>query len=315
MKKLLAIALISSTVASAWAAVTYNQTITAIYGSGNPNTGWTADTSGDIQLALRAKNRTNGSTTNVNGTYSFATAPAPRGLWNYEFSINSDINGTDPLTTYDYYLAADQDPSECINYSTSVVNPLTHWSDNSYGNNTTASGQGVEGAAAALASSNNIAQNSQNITFGDYPGGPQVLQPNATYNYELFAVAKGTGAGGTRLASVGITVVVGLGGAPCTDTDSDFDGVPDVDDDCIPSVLGGQVDVGSGPTSIANNGVNDHGCSIQDLVNECREHASNHGEYVSCIAELSNDLRKSGAITNKQSAEMKSGAAKSDIGK
>ena len=212
-KKLLALTLISAATLSAWAAVVYNQNITAIFGSGNPNTGWTADTSNDIQLALRAKSRIDGSTTNVNGTYTFAVGPTPRGAWNYEFSINSDpSNGTNPLTTYDFYLSTDGDPSQCIRYTT--IDPLTYWQDNSYGNNTTANGQGVEGPAATLAPINNVAQNSQNITFGDYPGGAQTLQ-NATYNYELYAVEKGAGPTGDRLASVGITVVVGNGGAPC----------------------------------------------------------------------------------------------------
>src|SRR5688572_25029709 len=137
-RKLLALTLISALTATAWAAVVYNQNITAIFGSGNPNTGWTADTSNGITLALRAKSRLNGSTSNVNGTYTYATAPAPRGEWNYEFSINS---GTDPLSTYDYYISTDGDPSQCINYST--VNPLTHWNDNSYGDSSTANGQGT----------------------------------------------------------------------------------------------------------------------------------------------------------------------------
>ncbi|MFL6519628.1 MAG: hypothetical protein ACJ8NS_05355 [Chthoniobacterales bacterium] len=212
-KKLLIVTLISAVGLSAWAAVLYNQTITAIYGSGNPNTGWTADTSNGIQLALRAKNRDTGSTSNVAGVYSFPVGPAPRGAWNYEFSINSDVtNGTNPLSTYDYYLSADDDPSQCIRYTT--VDALNYWMDNSYGNNGTANGQGVEGTAVPLAATNNIAQNSENITFGDYPGGPQTLG-NATYNYELYAVEKGAGPNGPRLASVGITVVVGNGGAAC----------------------------------------------------------------------------------------------------
>lgn len=213
-KKLLVLTLISAATLSAWAGVVYNQDITAIFGSGNPDTGWTADTTNGIQLALRAKNRVDASTSNVNGVYTFATAPSPRGLWNYEFSINSDPEGGSvPLSTYDYYLSADGHPSQCINYTT--VNPLTHWVDNSFGNNDTANGQGVEGPAAVLAGTNNVAQNSQNITFGDYPGGAQTLMANATYNYELYAVEQGAGPTGDRLASVGITVIVGNGGDVC----------------------------------------------------------------------------------------------------
>lgn len=212
-RKLTVLALISAATLSAWAAVLYNQNITAIFGSGNPDTGWTADTSNNIQLALRAKSRIDGSTTNATGVYSFPVGPLPRGSWNYEFSINSDdATGTDPLSTYDYYISVDNDPSQCIRYTT--VDALNYWSDNSYGTDSTANGQGVEGPAAALAGTNNIAQNSQNITFGDYPGGPQTIG-DATYNYELYAVEKGAGPNGARLSSVGITVVVGNGGAAC----------------------------------------------------------------------------------------------------
>jgi hypothetical protein len=211
-RKLLALTLISAVTLSAWGAVVYNQNITAIFGSGNPDTGWTADTSNGIQLALRGKSRVDGSTTNTNGVYTFPVGAPVRGAWNYEFSINSDVAGVDPLTNYDFYLSADGDPSGCIQYTT--VNALTYWNDNSYGNNSTANGQGVEGTAAALAGTNNIAQNSQNITFGDYPGGPRPLM-DATYNYELYAVEKGAGPNGERLASVGITIIAGNGGAPC----------------------------------------------------------------------------------------------------
>lgn len=204
-----------------WAAVVYNQNITAIFGSGNPDTGWTADNGANgITVALRAKNRTNGDTTNASGVYSFASAPPTRGLWNYEFSINS---GGVNLSTYDYYLSADGNPSGCITYTT--VNPLMQWGDNSYGTNATLNGQGVEGTAGSpdnYADTYNVAQNSQNITFGDYPGGAQTLMPNATYSYELYAVEKGDGPAGVRLASVSITVVVGTGGSVCpVPTDKD----------------------------------------------------------------------------------------------
>lgn len=214
-KKLFTLLLLSTIAHSGWA-VSYDQNITAIFGSGNPNTGWTTDAGigSGIVLGLRAKNRTTGDTSNVNGVYSYATAPATRGLWNYEFSINS---GTPNLDAYDFYLAVDGDSSQGISYTT--VNPLSYWLDNSYGNNGTLQGQGVEGTDA-LASANNLAQNSQNITFGDYPGGAQTLFPNATYNYNLFAVTRGAGVDGSRLADVSITVVVGQGGSAVPDAGS-----------------------------------------------------------------------------------------------
>lgn len=218
MKKLLAAIVLTSLAPSLWA-IAYNDTITAIFGGGNPNTGWTSDSGNGITLALRAKNRTTGDTSNVNGVYSYADAPPTRGRWNYEFSINS---GTATLAFYDYYLAVDQDSSQGISYS--IVNPLLHWVDNSYGNVGTANGAGVEPIDLATylgyPAIYTVAQNSQNITFGDYPGGALPLAADATYSYELFAVAKGAGTAGTRLAEVGITVVVGKGGAAVPETGS-----------------------------------------------------------------------------------------------
>jgi hypothetical protein len=187
----------------------YNQSITAIFGAGNPDTGWASDSGNGITLGLRGKNRDTGATPNVGGIYTFApglNAGGTRALWNYEFSINS---GTALLDSYDYFLGIDMDPSAGISYT--YVNPFAAFNDNSFGNSATINGQGFEGPPASnslLASSNTVVQNSQNIIFLG-------LNPflNATYNYDLFAVAKGDGVGGAHLDDVAITVVVGSGGA------------------------------------------------------------------------------------------------------
>lgn len=96
--------------------------------------------------------------------------------------------------------------------------------------------------------------------------------------------------------------------------DSDGDGVPDEDDECPDSDLRDFVDVGSGPTSIPNV-VGDDGCSIQDDVHHCEDTARNHGQYVSCVNKLADQLYKDGVISKQQRQEMKTGAAKSNIGK
>jgi hypothetical protein len=195
--------------------MSFDESRTAIFGSGNPDTGWTTsyDSSLNLAVSLRAKNRVTGSTANNGaGTYSYASAPATRGLWNYEFSLDS---GFAPLSSYDFFLSVDRDSSQGVSYAT--INPLTHWFDNSFGTIATVNGQGTEGPSFLLAGSNTIAQNSQNITFGGltgYPGGALVLEQNATYTYNLFATASGAGVGGTRLADTTINVVVGNGGEP-----------------------------------------------------------------------------------------------------
>jgi hypothetical protein len=105
-------------------------------------------------------------------------------------------------------------------------------------------------------------------------------------------------------------------GEPIT-TDSDNDGVPDDEDTCPNSDLRAKVDVNltePGVTTIDNT-VDENGCSIQDRVNACAEGARNHGQYVSCISHLANDLRKAGTISKNQSKELTKGAAKSKIGK
>lgn len=190
----------------------YNQNITAIFGSGNPNGGWTTDTGYGITLGLRAKNRDNGATPNVNGVYSFATgynSNNTRALWNYEFSINS---GTPYLSYFDYYLGIDMDSSAGINQQ--FVNPFAVYGDNAYGNTGTGNGMGTVGSGA-LAGTNFVAQNSQNIIFLGFD--PMV---SSTFDYVLYAVSKGAGAEGQRLAEVSMTVVVGNGGAAVPDAGS-----------------------------------------------------------------------------------------------
>lgn len=273
----------------------FNQNIVAIFGAGNPNTGWTTDTAaGGVVVALRAKNRLDASTTNVSGVYSFPTGVQPpnnnRAVWNWEFSIDS---GDAFLNAYDFYVAVDMDHSQATSYTT--VNALTNWIDNSYGTSTTLNGAGLEGTAAMYASTSTIAQQSQNLVFA---GGNPLL--DATYNYQLFAVASGAGPEGTRLATTAITVIVGDGGPAFLDDDGD--NVPNGDDLC--------------PATAPGDAVNVNGCSIQELVNKCAiENSSDHGEYVSCVVELANKFFKAGTINQSERKYLINTAARSSIGK
>ncbi|MGN6134192.1 MAG: hypothetical protein ACTHOU_06795 [Aureliella sp.] len=100
-------------------------------------------------------------------------------------------------------------------------------------------------------------------------------------------------------------------------SDSDGDQIPDSLDDCPNSDFSPLVDVGSGATTIDNValGVDEFGCTVQDRVNECADAAKNHGQYVSCIGQLADELYNSGDITKAQRQQMKTGAAKSSVGK
>lgn len=188
----------------------HDQNVTAIFGSGNPNTGWEVNYSNGLQLALRAKNRTTGATTNDGmGTYNMPVGTAPsstRAAWNFEFSINSDVNANQlTLDNYSYKLYVDTDPSEGVNWI--VIDPINMIFDNAYGNNSTPNGGGVEGDPTN-AQFYNIAQNSENTTFAAF--GAQDPNLDATYDFKLEAYNQ---AGTTLLGSVDMRVIVGEGGA------------------------------------------------------------------------------------------------------
>jgi hypothetical protein len=149
------IALILPQVAKATITTDYNANITAIFGTGNPNNGWTevTDTGNNLQLGLRAKERYGSvGTQNGSGNYSFA----PGTDWNIEFSINTDPSNAGGIslasTGYSYWLDID---------NILMLNIATLFSDNQYGNNGTANGAGAKGTFAALGGSNIIMQNSE----------------------------------------------------------------------------------------------------------------------------------------------------------
>ncbi len=53
--------------------------------------------------------------------------------------------------------------------------------------------------------------------------------------------------------------------------------------------------------------------SISDLITQCATGATNHGQFVSCVAELTNRLKAEGVITGKQKGAIQSCAAKAAI--
>lgn len=139
------------------------------FGSGNVNGNWTinANTSNGIELGLRVKNRQTGALLDGStGTY-FADPGTYAGggikaRWNYEFSVNIGPHSfSDGLT---FRLGVDHDPSAGQTFS--WVDPQTYWS----GDNATVA---------------NGFQNSQNVGFGDTPGGAFDVNQNGLYTFVL----------------------------------------------------------------------------------------------------------------------------------
>ncbi len=95
-------------------------------------------------------------------------------------------------------------------------------------------------------------------------------------------------------------------------TDSDEDGVPDNEDQCPNSDSSATVVI-DGCNSGVPNIVSPGGCKISDLIAACAERARNHGQFVSCVSHLTNDLKRAGIITGQQKGAIQSCAARADI--
>ena len=86
-------------------------------------------------------------------------------------------------------------------------------------------------------------------------------------------------------------------------TDSDGDGVPDVDDECPDSDLNPTVVIGSCDSGVEND-LFDDGCTIADLFAQARGTAVNPGDLQRRVTELSNDLREEGAVSGRESGAL-----------
>lgn len=102
-------------------------------------------------------------------------------------------------------------------------------------------------------------------------------------------------------------VELALGGC-----DSDGDGCPDATDPHPNSIVTPTIIIDGCDTGVKNIFVT--ACStMADLLADCAANAVNHGQYVSCVAHLTNSWKKAGLITGKQKGAIQSCAAKADI--
>ena len=96
--------------------------------------------------------------------------------------------------------------------------------------------------------------------------------------------------------------------------DTDGDGVAD-DDDCNPYSDFNPTVVFEGCDSGVANTLFANGCTIADLTHACADDANNHGKFSSCVAAVTNDLKKDGEISGSGKGMIQSCAAQSDIAK
>lgn len=175
-----------------------------IFGSGNANGSFTVGTGGGVEIGLRAKTRYNSggapeNTFNWDGgnTYTFnpsnGNPPADRAMWNFEWSINSDVSDStgNDLNDFIYEMALFKVGADGTDLADALVfDPInTLYGDHSIGDNTTTSATdtiaGDPGAYAALIASSNVAQNSWNYGFfnGSGAGVLEGIDPSAAGQY------------------------------------------------------------------------------------------------------------------------------------
>lgn len=199
-----------------------NVTNNAIFGGGNINGSYTVLQEEGIELGIRGKLRHNASgapentfNSNGDGTYSFdagvaPTQSAPTAVWSFEWSINSDFDGStgNNLDAYLFELIVDSDAGTGV---TPIVYDLFDgYFDHSIGTNATAQGAGVEAASGdvtgfqTLAANNNLAQNSWKAHWFFGAGFDPTL--DGTYDISLRASSNGQ-----TVAMNTIQIIVGNG--------------------------------------------------------------------------------------------------------
>jgi len=197
-------------------ATTFDANVTSdvIFGSGNVNGGFTVDQSNGVEIGLRGKlrydlagNPQNIFNSNGDGTYTFdpadSVAPATRSAFNFEWSINSDFDGTSGFALNDltYLLSIDYDPTIAIG-STVDFDPINiPFADHAFGNNTTGNGAGTQAVSlagyTALISGSNLVQNSWNLGFFEPAGFDP--QTEGFYTISLSAFDNGRQVSGTSI--------------------------------------------------------------------------------------------------------------------
>lgn len=153
-----------------------NDTIIAVYGGGNSNTGWVSAEGGGAQVALRAHERyTTNSGLTAAPNYSFLIGTQVS--LDFSFAAIGNTADTDNLGDFQFVLYYDTNPTSIVDYGPGIVvtmnQPNGFGLDNSYGTAATANGDGQEGPTY-LTATTTVGQNSQ---LPMWFGGPTFLTP------------------------------------------------------------------------------------------------------------------------------------------
>jgi len=97
-----------------------------------------------------------------------------------------------------------------------------------------------------------------------------------------------------------------------TTPDSDGDNISDDDDNCPNSDLSITVIIDGCHSGVTNTFLSP-GCTISDRIAECAAGVRNHGQFVSCVAKLTNELKKAGVITGQEKGAIQRCAGQADI--
>lgn len=93
-------------------------------------------------------------------------------------------------------------------------------------------------------------------------------------------------------------------------SDADGDGLADDVDACVNSVVTATVSVNGNDSGVVNY-FDAQGCSVADNLDlSCSGEFKNHGQFVSCVAHASTDMRKAGIIDQLERAALVKAAAK-----
>lgn len=95
-------------------------------------------------------------------------------------------------------------------------------------------------------------------------------------------------------------------------SDFDDDGILDAMDNCPDSILN-EIIIIDGCDSGVMNHLDSEGCTISDQIAACGFDAKSHGKFVSCVAQLTNELEREGVISNKEKGALQRCTARAYI--